>query len=278
MTPVPPVRDSLRLAALPARFRLAIGAFLVGILCFYGLAQLKVITTVGTGTEIPGPEAILWRYHGNPSKTKLHLALDPSLPETDPRRMIGWLGDDDAERTTNRTKVLGWVERGASESEWSTLAPVFAKCTPCHSAKAEGTGTRPDLPFDRYVDVLPVTRGDDGMSFTELTTTSHNHLFGFMVGALLVSLLFGLTRWRGRLVPILMLGAFGGGILDVAAWWGTKFWGSPFHLLVFAGGASFGICLSAMAALTLDELLLKGRLGSLLEKPLARLRLARRDD
>ena len=192
--------------------------------------------------------------------------------------MIGWLGENEAERTTNRTLVLGWVERGAREGEWPTVAPVFAKCAACHSAKAEGTGTRPDLPFDKYVDVLPVTRGDDGMSFAELATTAHNHLFGFLVGALLVSVIFGMTRWRGRLVSTLILGAFVGGIVDVASWWATKFWGSPFHLFVFLGGAFFGLCLSVMAALTLDELLLGGKLGKLLEKPLLKLRLARRED
>lgn len=278
MIVVPPPRRFPRLADLPARFRLAIAAFLAGILLFYGFAQLKVITTVGSGTEIPGPSAILRRYHGDAAAPKLVQVLDPKLPETDARRMYGWLGTEEPERVTNRALLLGWVERGAKAAEWGTVSPVFAKCTSCHSTTAEGTGTRPDLPFDRYADVLPVVRTDDGMAFSELATTSHNHLFGFLVGALLVSLIFGLTRWRGPLASLLILGAFAGGIVDVLSWWATKYWGAPFHLLVFAGGAAFGLCLAGMSVLALDELLLRGRLGSLLEKPLLKLRLARRED
>ena len=143
---------------------------------------------------------------------------------------------------------------------------------------AEGTGTRRDLPFDRYVDVLPVTRGDDGIASTELATTAHNHLFNFLVASLLVSLIFGLSRWRGPLVTLLILGTFVGALVDVASWWLTKWYGSPFHWFVFLGGAAFGVCLTGMAALSLDELVFGGRVGRLLEKPLLRLRLARRED
>lgn len=268
---------TIRLADLPRAVRLAAGCFLAGLLAFYGLAQLKVITTVGGGTRIPGPLAILHRYNGDPAKTKLHLVLDPSLRETDPRRMYGWLGADDAERDANRALVIRWIERGATDAEWPTVAPVFGKCQACHSSTAEGTGTRPDLPFERREQVLPFTQGDDGMAFSDLATTSHNHLFGFLVGSLLVSVIFGLTRWRGPIVPVLVVAAPLAALLDVGAWWATKWWGSPFHLVVFAGGAVFGLALMGMAVLALDELALGGRLGGLLERPLRALRLGRRE-
>jgi hypothetical protein len=267
----------VRLADLPGPVRLATACFVAGLLAFYGLAQLKVITTVGGGTEIPGPEAILHRYNGDPMKTRLHQVLDPKRRETDPLRMYGWLGADDAERAANRGLVIGWIERGATEAAWPTVAPVFGKCQSCHSATAEGTGTRPDLPFERFDQVFPFTRGDDGMAFSDLATTSHNHLFGFLVGSLLVSTIFGLSRWRGPIVSILVVGAFAGALVDVGAWWATKAWGSPFHLVVFAGGAVFGICLVTMSVLALDELALRGVLGGLLERPLRALRLGRRE-
>lgn len=272
-----PALNLPKLAELPGRLRLPIGAFLVGMLVFYGFAQLKVITAVGDGRTLPGVTAILHRYHGDPSKTKLHLALDSSLAESDPRRMYGWLGADDAERAGNRRVMIDWVGRGALQAEWPTVAPIFGKCTGCHSATAEGSGTRRDLPFDTYEDTRAVTKGDDGMGFAELATTSHNHLFGFLVGALLVSVVFGLTRWRGPLATALVVGAFAGAILDVVAWWLTKFVGSPFHYLVFLGGLAFGLCLSAMVVLALDEVLLAGRFGRVLARPLARLHLARRE-
>ena len=272
-----PDSRGLRLADLPGSVRLAMACFLAGLFAFYGLAQLKVITTVGGGTEIPGPEAILHRYNGDPMKTRLHQVLDPGRRDGDPLRMYGWLGADDAERATNRALVVSWIEHGATQAEWPNVAPVFGKCQSCHSSTAEGTGTRSDLPFERQDQVLPFTRGDDGLAFADLATTSHNHLFGFLVGSLLVSTVFGLSRWRGPVVTLLIVGATGGALVDVGAWWATKWWGSPFHLVVFAGGAAFGACLMAMAALAFDELALGGRLGGLLERPLRALRLGRRE-
>lgn len=277
MSPEPAPRRLPGLLEAPARIRLPIACFLAGILAFYLLAQVKVVSAVGGGERIPGVSDILWRYHGDPLKTKLHHVLDPSLAETDSKRMSGWLGVEEPERAANRALLLGWVERGAKESEWDTVAPVFGKCTSCHSVNAEGSGVRRDLPFDRWVDVLPVTRGSDGIPFGELATTSHNHLFGFLVASLLVSTIFGATRWRGPLAASLVVGAFAGALVDVASWWLTKWYGAPWHWFVFLGGLVFGLCLTGMAALALDELVLRGRVGRLLERPLARLSLARRD-
>jgi hypothetical protein len=261
-------------------FRLAASAFLLGILAFYGLAQLKVVTAVGGGDRIPGLADILHRYHGDPSRSRLRLSLDPSRSESDTKRMYGFLGDDEPSRAANHAKVLAWLDGGATEAGWTDVAPILAgeaRCGACHSAKDGGSRSKGDLPFDRREDVLPLTVGSPPIALAELATTSHNHLFSFLVASLLVSLLFGLTRWRGPVVPILVLGAFGGALVDVAAWWATRAWGPPFHVLVFAGGATFGLAICAMTVATLDELLLKGRLGGLLERPLAALRLGRRE-
>lgn len=270
--------DLPRLVDLPPARRLAVGLFLVCMLAFYALAQVQVFTAVGGGS-FPGPAVVLAKYHGDRKHSRLHVVLDPRLPTSDPKRMYDHLGATDEDRAAQRTRVLAWVEAGAPEAGFEALAPLFAgdaTCGGCHSTKDE-TRTKRDLPFERYDQVAPFAAPDEGMSLADLSTSSHNHMFGFAVVALLVSTIFTATRWRGPLVPLLVASAFLGALVDVGAWWLTKAYGSPFHLLVIAGGAAFGGSVLTMAVLALDELWLRGALGRALGKPLAALRLGRRE-
>lgn len=270
--------DSPRLSELPPARRLAVGLFLVCMLAFYALAQVKVFTAVGGGS-FPGPGAVLSKYHGDRRHSRLHAVLDPHLSTSDTKRMYDHLGVTDEERATNRVRVLGWVEAGAPEKAWPELESIFSgdsTCGGCHSTKDE-TRTKRDLPFERYDQVAPFAAPDEGMSLTDLSTSSHNHMFGFAVVALLVSAVFTATRWRGPLVPLLVACAFLGALLDIGSWWLTKAFGSPFHLLVVAGGAAFGAGVLAMVVLSLDELWLRGALARLVSPLVAALRLGRRE-
>ena len=270
--------DTPRLAEPPPVRRLAVGLLLVCLLAFYALAQVKVFMAVGGGA-FPGPAAVLSKYHGDRRHSRLHAVLDPRLSTSDAKRMYDHLGATDEERAANRIRVLAWVEAGAPASGWSDLEPVFAgdsTCGGCHSTKDE-TRTKRDLPFERYDQVVPFAAPDEGMSWTDLSTSSHNHMFGFAVVAFLASMIFSATRWRGPLVPLLVASSFLGALLDVLAWWLTKAFGSPFHLLVIAGGAAFGGSVLAMVVLSLDELWLRGALARLLGPLLAAARLGRRE-
>jgi hypothetical protein len=259
-----------------------VGLYLLGILGFYGLAQVQLLLNVGGGAW-PGPSAVLRRYHGDPTRSTLHHVLDPTLATEDPKRMYGFLADTDEERESRRTAILAWVEAGTKRDGYEAVRPVFegeATCGLCHSAKPDPSGARrarADLPFDTYEGVLAAARPDSGMSWAELGTTSHNHLFGFMVGALLVGWAFTGTRWRGPLVPGLVALTFVGAFVDVASWWLTKRHGAPWHLFVMGGGASFGIGLGSMAVLALDEVWLASALARLVEPILRALRLGRRE-
>jgi hypothetical protein len=259
-----PTRPAL--ADLPASRRLALGLFLLGIVGFYGLAQATLTLAVGGG-RWPSPADVLHRYHGDPTKSMLHQVLDPSRGIDDPRRMYPFLGTSDAELVERRAAILSWVEAGATREGYAAVRPVFEgemTCGLCHSTKPDAEGHRrakADLPFESYEQVLAAARPDRGMPWADLAKTSHNHLFGFLVAALLVSWAFTATRWRGPLVPALVTMTFLGALVDVAAWWATKRSGAPWHLAIMAGGAAFGASLTAMAVLALDELWLRSTLG-----------------
>ena len=123
-----------RLAELPGSLRLAVGGFTVLILTFALLAQRNLWEQAGGGT-VPTPQRVLERYHGVPGSSRLHLVLDPTLPEDDDMAMYPYLGETEALRTERRALILDWVDRGAPASEWDTVSPIFTgeeTCAQCH--------------------------------------------------------------------------------------------------------------------------------------------------
>lgn len=263
------------LATLTPARRLIVGAFLTLMLLFYAVAQAQLFVKVGGGESYPGASAVLARYHGDPSKSRLHRVLDPARAPEDPRNMWRYLGPADEDKPVQRKAVLSWVEAGMPRDKWVDVMPIFTSTSTCGACHAPGAA-RADLPFDTYEHVVAAAGPDTGMTLDELTTSSHNHLMGFAVAGLLVGLLFTASRWRGPIVPLLASGVFAGAALDVASWWLTHWHGSPFHYGVLLGGGLFGGCLTAMAVLSLDELWLRGTLARVVEPAVRALRLGSR--
>lgn len=247
---------------LPPAVRLAGGLFLLSLLAFYGTAQAQLVLSAGGGTW-PGPSAVLAKYHGTRRGSRLHSGLDPARPESDPKAMYSNLGSTDAERAERRRLVLDWVESGAPRRGWPVVESIFTAtdgCVRCHSRAEGGTRVKADLPFDRYEDVLAVTAVDTGMAPAALALSSHNHVVGFAVSALLASLAFAFTHWPRRVVLTLIAIAFLGPAIDVSSWWLTHEYGHPFEYGVMIGGGLYGFALVGMAVLCLDELWLRSRL------------------
>jgi len=243
-----------RLIDAPGSLRLAIGCFACLVLGFVLLAQVNLWHQVGAGMP-PGPRAVLLRYHGDPDKTLLHDVLDPARPLSDRRNMsqyLGGAGMDDPVTLERRKQILDWVEAGAPESGWIGVAPIFTAIESCGACHAAG-GEKKDLPFTTWAEVRSVTTYGAPTPLGPLLITAHNHLFGFSVLALLLSLGLCFTRVRGVARGLLILGASGGAALDVAGWFLTRQWGSPFHLMVMTGGGLFGVSTSLMALALLRD-------------------------
>ena len=238
----------------PAR-RLAAALFAGLILLFALLSQANVWFHVGGG-GFPGPERILWKYHGRPDTTKLHQVLDLSLPKDDPRNMSQYLGGTPELVAANRAEVLDWVEEGAPVDRWPGLKDRLfhhpLHCADCHVA--ESSVGAPS--FSTYEQVKAFAEPDHGISWGALHVTAHNHMFAFAVAALLLSMLLTFTGLRGLPRAALILAAFGGPVLDVGGWFLTKLYGEPWHLAVLAGGGLFGGAVATMAAVVLWEALL----------------------
>jgi len=244
-----------RLIDCPAHIRLTAGCFAALILGFGLLAQINLWVQDGGGSA-PGPNKILWKYNGKPDSTKLHRVLDPALPENDAHAMWPFLGATKSEIITRREQIFGWLAGGApNDAVWKqTVRPVLAGEETCGQCHAPG-GKMESLPLEYYEDVVVVTQPDRGMPLSRLTVTAHNHLFGFAVMALLLSLGLCMTRVSDRLRRLLILAAFVGPALDIGSWFLTKYVGAPFHLTVMAGGALFGLSTVAMALFILADAL-----------------------
>ncbi len=282
----PPAVSRRSLGSRPATERLAIGLFCLSILGFYALAQVQLAYVVGGGEVLPGPQKALLHFYGDRTKSRFHKVLDKSLAENDSKNMWKKLVEMDAAKADERrTRLLRWAEAGAPATGWPDVAGILTPdegCAKCHSARPKpedpaSLREKYDLPFDTPEQAAAAAAPDTGTSPGALAETSHNHAFGFTVLALLSSLLFAGTRWRGPIVPLLIVSATVGAVADIGAWWLTHAHGSPWHLVTFAGGAVFGVAVLAMTALVLDEVWLSGRVGSVVSLATKALRLGRQD-
>ncbi len=248
-----------RLIDTPGSLRLAVGCFASLVLGFLLLAQVNLWHQVAGGSP-PGPRKVLVRYYGDPDTTRLHEVLDLSLPLDDPHNMWQFLGGssaDDETTTTNRKAVLDWAEAGAPESGWAAVEPIFTGIESCGACHAPG-GEKKDLPLTSAAEVAPLARYGAPTPLGPLLISAHNHLFGFSVLALLLSVGLCFTRVTGLPRGLLILAASGGAALDIAGWFLTRQWGSPFHLMVMAGGGLFGLSTSLMALALLRDAIAGG--------------------
>ncbi len=250
-----------RLLDLPYPARLAVGAFCVLLLAFHVSAQATLWAQAGGGS-MPSTQEVLWKYHGNPARTKLHEVLDLSLPRSSPRAMFWYLDPQatpDSLETVEarRAVVLDWVAAGAPRFGWEPVRQVLQEqglCRECHGAGKEMAR----VPLDTYEDVVKVARPGRGMLPGVLLVSAHNHLFAFAVAALLLGVLTALSGVRRFVASALVLAAFAGAAIDVGGWFLTAAAGDPWQKVVVLGGASFGLATTLMALLVLDEVALGG--------------------
>lgn len=257
----------LRLSHLPGPACLAVGLFCVVLLGFHLSAQATLWAQAGGGS-LPSPDQVLWKYHGNPSRTLLHEVLDLSQPTTSPRAMFWYLDPQSTPENLERVKerrsvVLAWAEAGAPREGWEPVRQILHAqgiCLQCHGFGKQ----KADVPLETYEEVAAVAQPGRGMSWGSLLVSAHNHLFAFAVAALLLGILTAFTGLRTAPAATLVGGAFVGAMLDVGGWFLTTAYGAPWQNLVVLGGASFGLATTLMALFVLDEVLFGGRVAAAL--------------
>ncbi|MCA9770933.1 MAG: hypothetical protein KC466_00905 [Myxococcales bacterium] len=93
-----------------------------------------------------------------------------------------------------------------------------------------------------------------GKTYAELLETTHFHLFSYPLFLLLQGHIFLLTSWNARLKAALVIAAFVGAALYLAAPWLVLFAGPGFAWVKSAGRALLGIPLILFAVVPIYEM------------------------
>ncbi len=214
-------------------------------LCVVGIGYLMAVTQIlfthgmADGKFGLSVDDIVYSYYGDRSGTLIEHKLNGSMKENAP--------DED------RFKIIQWVRDGAEESEFKSrgINEIFENnCLACHSAEAE-MGL-PD--FSDFKNIKERSEADTGATFSSLARVSHIHLFGiafifFFVGAIFVF---------AKNVPVWLKGLviampFVSQVMDISAWWLTKF-DPVFAWLVIIGGSGMGAAFAFMWFVSVYEM------------------------
>lgn len=208
-------------------------------------AGLQILLTHGMADGQFGlsVDDIVYSYYGNRENSKLEGKLNGTMK--------------DKASTAERAEIVKWVRQGSPEDQWNTsIQPIVNKnCIMCH-------GGIPGLPrFTSYAEIKPLAQIDEGATVESLTRVSHIHLFGIAFIFFFICLIFSLTiRLPAKLkattiaMPFLFL------VVDILAWWLTK-WYPSFAYMTIVGGLAYNVAAVFMILTSLYQMWIMPRRG-----------------
>lgn len=229
---------ALNLPSLSLSLRTLFTGYLLVVSLGLLMSGLQILLTHGMadGTFGLSRDDIVYSYYGNRSDSRLAAKLDGTM--------------SDKADTADKASIIKWVESGSPRADWdASVGAVFASnCVKCH-------GTIPGLAdFRAYEGVKPYAAIDEGASIDSLTRVSHIHLFGiafiffFVCG--IFSLAVGLPSWLKALAiatPFAFL------LVDIVAWWLTK-WFPSMAFLTMVGGFAYNAASGLMIVTSLYQM------------------------
>jgi hypothetical protein len=231
--------SSLENLALPVK------ALFTGYLLVIGLGLLmsggQIMLTHGMADGKLGlsMDDLVYSYYGNRGGSKLEAKLTGSMKDYAPAEA--------------NLEMIKWARAGAPEGEWeSKIKPVTEQyCVGCHANMPglANVGAKDDM--------LKVAATDSGANVTTLTRVSHIHLFGIAFIFFFVGLIFSFaTGFHPVVKALLIFTPFMFLIVDIAAWWLTKY--SPgFAWMVMIGGIGYSIASTVMIFSSLYQMCAK---------------------
>ncbi|NOX77240.1 MAG: hypothetical protein GXP17_11655 [Gammaproteobacteria bacterium] len=179
-------------------------------------------------------------YYGNRSGSRLEAAIRGP--------MSAYIQIDD------RSTIVSWLKSGASQKDYeSEIKPILAKrCFACHTP-ASGLAI-PNL--STYEGIQEVTNVDTGMSIHSLMKISHIHLFGIGLILFGVGMVFRRVEMRCGLKSTLIVLPFVAILVDIMAWFLTK-WDPIYAYTVVIAGAVLGLCLAIQIFTSLYQMWFK---------------------
>ncbi len=202
------------------------------------IAGLQILLTHGMADGKFGVsvEDIVYSYYGNRTGSKLEKALNgPMKNYATPEE---------------RALLIKWVRKGAPDNEYETkIKPIIQnRCAKCH-------GVIPSIPDLTKKEVLKeYAKVDTGASIQQLTRLSHIHLFGMAFIFMLLGFIFSFSVGINKIIKsILIFTPFAFQLIDISAWWLTKFWPN-FAYFVIIGGFGYFSASAVMIIISLYQM------------------------
>lgn len=225
------------LGRLPTRVRLLFSGFLAVLSLGLLMAGGQILLTHGMADGKPGLsiQDIQYSYYGNRSGSKLEAMLKGQMKAMAPDEV--------------RFQLIQWAHDGAPAADWAgKIQPlVQAHCGACHNGQST-------LPNFLQLEVLQQAAAfDHGETYTQLTRSSHIHLFGIAFIFLLIGGIFAFAEFPRGWQGLLMVTPFAALILDVLSWWLTK-WSPDFAWLTMISGVLYGLAGTVMIVTSLLQM------------------------
>lgn len=182
-------------------------------------------------------EDVAENYYGNRSGTRLEAALR------------GAMGN--YIEIEQRHHIVEWLKSGAPREDYeSVVQPILnEQCVGCHSASS---GLKiPDL--SNYEGVKQEANVDTGVSLHSLMKVSHIHLFGIALVALGIGLVFRFSLLPDWFQQSLTLLPFVAILIDIAAWFLTK-WDPVYAYTVVVAGGMLGLSWALQIIISLYQI------------------------
>ncbi|HJN77260.1 MAG TPA: elongation factor-1 alpha [Myxococcota bacterium] len=222
--------------SLPLRVLFTGYLVVVGLGLCMSATQLLLTHGMADGELGLSVEDVVYSYHGDRGGSTLEAKLKGSMRDKAP--------------TEARADIVRWIQTGSPREAWDQdIGATFAEhCVRCH-------GTIAGLPsFTTYEGVKPYAEIDEGATIDSLARVSHIHLFGIAFIFFFVAGIFSMTV---RVPPWLKASVIGlpflALVLDVGAWWMTK-WYPSFAYVTIAGGSGYNLAGAFMILTSLYQM------------------------
>lgn len=222
--------------ALPTRTLFTGYLLAVGLGLLFAGVQIMLTHGMADGKLGLSVDDIVYSYYGKRDGSKLVSKLNGSMKDNAPPEV--------------RLALIKWAESGAPQNEWEERISmdVDQYCAPCHG-NVPGLA---DISDKAVMDTM--TAVDSGATVSTLTRVSHIHLFGISFIFFFVGWIFTYaTGFSPRTKAILIFTPFAFLIVDILAWWLTK-WSPNFAWLVIIGGFGYSMAATVMIFTSLYQM------------------------
>jgi hypothetical protein len=254
------------LSSLTLPWKLLITLFMLVLSSGFVVSELYLLhtTEMADGKAGMSLDDITLTFYGSKVKTRLRSEALGSMKKY-------FSSEEEAEKLTadeqaDLQRLIAWNDAGAPEAEFfgnkedplkrGSIFEVLDKhCIDCHGP----AGKKKDAPLNTFKAVTRFTKPDPGMDPGRLLMLSHVHLLGMGMMFLLAGAAVAMSSFPVWMRCALIVGGLSSILLDIFGWWGVKWYGANFSIVVMIGGIMMAGAFGASVFVALFDLWIRKR-------------------